>query len=84
MNNFLDIVKKKLNESLKIEKIQIIDNTSKHTKHKNFQKDKYHLCIHLESKYLRELGRLKAQREVMNSLKDEMATKIHALEIKIT
>ena len=83
MNNFLELIKKKLNEGLKIESIQIINNTHKHKTHKNFNKNLYHLALEIESRYLKNLDKIKAQREVMNILKDELKSKIHALEIKI-
>ncbi len=83
MKNFLEIVKHKIEKKFVIEKINILDNSSKHSKHKFFDKDKYHLCLEIDSKYLKSIDKIKAHREIMNVLKMELKTKIHALEIKI-
>ena len=43
----------------------------------------YHLKLEINSVYLKSLDKIKAQREIMNILSNELKTKIHALEIKI-
>ena len=48
MENYLKIIKKKLEEEISFENIEIIDNSNKHKTHKFFSKDKYHL--HLKKK----------------------------------
>ena len=73
----------KIKENLKIENLNIIDNTSKHKTHKFFDHNKYHLCLEIESNYLKNMKRIDAQRVLFTILKEEMNTKIHALEIKI-
>jgi stress-induced morphogen len=83
MDNFLEEIKSKLNKNLSTENIEIIDNSHKHSTHKYFDKNKYHLSLQIESKYLKKLNQIEAQREVMKILKTELQTKIHALEIKI-
>ena len=42
MNNFFKEIKNKLNDSIKIENILIIDNSAKHKLHKFYDKEKYH------------------------------------------
>ena len=83
MNNFLEFVEKKIKENIKVESVVIVDNTSKHKKHKFFDMEKYHLKLNIESVYLKSLNPIEAQRKIMTILSDEMKTKIHALEIKI-
>ena len=39
--------------------------------------------LEIDSIYLKSLESIKAQRQIMNILSDELKTKIHALEIKI-
>ena len=46
-------------------------------------KNKYHLRVEIESKYLKSLNRVVAQREIMSLLKEELKDKLHALEIEI-
>ncbi len=83
MNNYIKHLENKVKKNLKVEKLKITDNTSKHKTHKFFDKNKYHLFLEIDSKYLKSLKLLDAQRMVMKVLNDEMKAKIHALEIKI-
>ena len=83
MNNFLKFIENKVKKNIKIENILIIDNSSLHKKHKFFNPEKYHLYLEIESDYLRSLNKVKAQREIMNLLAEELQSKLHALEIKI-
>ena len=83
MNDFLNSVKNKIKKNIKVESIVIIDNSSQHKKHKSFDAEKHHLRLEIDSIYLKSLDKIKAQREIMNTLSNELKTKIHALEIKI-
>ena len=83
MNDFLRSIETKIKKNLKIESILIIDNSSKHKKHKFFDSEKYHLKLEIRSIYLNSLNKIMAQREIMKILAKEMKNKIHALEIRI-
>tara|TARA_B110000967_G_C18587003_1_gene412506 strand:- start:433 stop:687 length:255 start_codon:yes stop_codon:yes gene_type:complete len=83
MNDFLKFIEDKIKKNIKVETILIIDNSSQHQKHKSFDAEKYHLRLEIDSIYLKSLDKIKAQREIMNTLSNELKTKIHALEIKI-
>tara|TARA_B110000881_G_C18117215_1_gene290327 strand:- start:94 stop:348 length:255 start_codon:yes stop_codon:yes gene_type:complete len=83
MNDFLKSIENKIKNNIKIESILIIDNSDLHKKHKFFNPEKYHLYLEIESDYLRSLNKVKAQREIMNLLAEELQSKLHALEIKI-
>ena len=83
MNNFLKLIENKIKKNIKIESVLIIDNSKLHKKHKFFNPDRYHLCLEIESIYLSSLTKIKAHREIMRILDTELATRIHALEIKI-
>ena len=83
MENYLKEIEKKLKDRINIKKIEIIDNSHKHKGHKFFSKEKYHLHLKIESLYLKSLTRLSAQKTIMNILKNDLKTKIHALEINI-
>ena len=83
MNNFFDDIIAKLKKEIEIEKIEIVDNSHKHVKHKSFSPNKFHLQLKIKSLYLNSLSRVTAQKEVMKVLKDELSSKIHALEISI-
>ena len=83
MNNFFEDIISKLKKEIEIEQIEIVDNSHKHIKHKSFSPDKFHLHLKIKSLYLNSLSRVTAQKEVMKVLKDELSSKIHALEISI-
>ena len=83
MENYLNQIKKKLREKINFEKLEIIDNSQKHKGHKFFSEEKYHLHLKIKSLYLKSISRLSAQKLIMNLLKEDLKTKIHALEISI-
>ena len=83
MENYFKDIEKKLKEKINFEQLEIIDNSLKHKGHKFFSEDKYHLHLKIKSLYLKSISRLNAQKMIMNILKDDLKTKIHALEISI-
>ena len=83
MENYFKNIENKLKSKLSFEKLEIIDNSSKHRGHKFFSEDRYHLHIKIKSVYLMSLSRLNAQKLIMSVLKDDIKSKIHALQISI-
>tara|TARA_A100001015_G_scaffold289034_1_gene360471 strand:- start:1566 stop:1823 length:258 start_codon:yes stop_codon:yes gene_type:complete len=83
MKNYFDNIREKLNNEIEIEDIEIVDNSHKHTTHRSFSPDKYHLHVKIKSSYLNSLSRVNAQKMIMKVLEDDLKTKIHALEISI-
>ena len=83
MESFIKVIEKKIRDNLEVNKIEIINNSSKHQGHKSFIKGKFHLKIIIDSKYLKSLSQIDAHKEIMKILKDELRDKIHALELKI-
>ena len=83
MKSFIQVIKKKIEKNIKINKIEIIDNSEKHKGHKFFNSKKLHLKLIIESEELRSLGRIQAHKKIMQILNHELKNNIHALEIKI-
>tara|TARA_B100000963_G_C22587995_1_gene654090 strand:- start:306 stop:560 length:255 start_codon:yes stop_codon:yes gene_type:complete len=83
MENYIKEIEKKLKEKIELEQIEIINNSHKHKGHKFFSEDKFHLHLKIKSSYLRSITRISAQKMIMNILKEDLKTKIHALEISI-
>ena len=83
MKNYFDEIIKKLKNEIKIEHLNIIDNSHKHKKHKFFSTEKFHLHLKIKSIDLNSISRLEAQKKIMKILKEDLKTKIHALEISI-
>jgi len=81
--NFFDNIKNKINYNINTENIIIIDNSYLHKKHKFYDINKFHLKIIIKSKKLKEMNLVEAHREIFSILKEEINTKIHALEIEI-
>ena len=81
--NFFDSVKEKINKQVVPEDIILIDNSHLHKKHKSFDENKFHLKLIIKSKKLKKMDKIMAHKEIFSILKDEMNSKIHALEIEI-
>ena len=45
MKSFIQVIKKKIENNIKINKIEIIDNSNKHKGHKFFNSKKLHLKL---------------------------------------
>ena len=80
---FFDNIKEKINKKINPENLILIDNSHLHRKHKSFDKNKFHLKIIIKSKKLKNMNKIIAHKEIFSILKDEMISKIHALEIEI-
>ena len=83
MKNYLKYIEKKLQQQINFESLEIIDNSAKHKGHKFFSEEKYHLHLKIKSLYLKSISRINAQKLIMNTLKDDLKNKIHAIEISI-
>ena len=83
MKNYLEEIGKKLKQQIEMEDLLIVDNSHKHKGHKFFDPKKFHLHLKIKSLYLDSISRLNAQKIIMRVLKDDLNTKIHALEISI-
>jgi len=83
MENYLEEIKIKLKKNIKLEEIDVVDNSHLHSKHKFFDKNKKHLKIIIKSNFLKNLNQIESHKKIMEILKDDLSEKIHALEIKI-
>jgi|TARA_B100001059_G_C17385390_1_gene356455 stress-induced morphogen len=83
MNNYFDLIIKKLKDKIEIEEIEIVDNSSKHKGHKFFSPEKFHLQLKIKSIFLTSISRVSAQKLIMKILREDLKDKIHALEISI-
>ena len=83
MKNYFEEIEKKLRMQVKFESLEIVDNSHKHKGHKFFSEEKFHLLLKIKSLYLSSISRLSAQKLIMKVLKDDLKSRIHALEISI-
>jgi len=84
INQLIAIVKKKLNNNIKIENIIIEDKSFLHKKHKNNEKSKFHLKITIQSTELKTKKKIERSRQIYKILDDEIKFHIHSLQILIT
>ena len=83
MKNYFKEIDQKLREQIKIESLEIVDNSHKHKGHRFFSTEKFHLQLKIKSLYLNSISRITAQKLIMKILKKNLKKKIHALEISI-
>ena len=83
MKNYFEEIRSKLTKEIELENIEIVDNSYKHRGHKFYSPEKFHLHLQIKSLYLKSMSRVSAQKMIMKVLKDDLKTKIHALEISI-
>ena len=83
MESFIKNIRDKIIKSIKVEKIEIIDNSQKHLGHKSFREGLLHLKIIIKSEILKSFSKIDAHKKVMKILEKELKEKIHAIEIKI-
>ena len=81
--NFFDKVKDKINKKINTENIILIDNSNLHKKHKSFDSNKFHIKLIIKNEKLKNMDKISAHKKIFSVLKEEMNSKIHALEIEI-
>ena len=81
INQLNDTIKKKISEQLIIDEILIEDKTYLHIKHKNFQKNKFHIKIFIKSKELSNMSKINSTKKIYEILKLEIKNYIHSIQI---
>ena len=84
INNLIAIVKKKLNNEIIIEKIEVEDKSFLHKNHSGHQEGKFHLKLIISSDELRKLNKIKSNKKIYKVLNEEMKEYIHSLQILIS
>ena len=84
INNLIAIVKKKLNNEIVIEKIEVEDKSFLHKNHSGYQEGKFHLKLIISSNELRKLNKIKSNKKIYKVLDEEMKEYIHSLQILIS
>ena len=84
INNLIAIVKKKLNNEIVIEKIEVEDKSFLHKNHSGHQEGKFHLKLIISSDELRKLNKIISNKKIYKVLDEEMKEYIHSLQILIS
>ena len=83
INDLIAIVKKKLINEIKIEKIEVEDKSFLHKNHLGHQEGKFHLKLKIRSKELKDLNRIESNKKIYKIIDQEMKEYIHSLQILI-
>jgi BolA protein len=83
INDLIAIIKKKLINEIKIEKIEVEDKSFLHKNHSSNQEGKFHLKLKINSKELKDLNRIEGNKKIYKILDQEMKEYIHSLQILI-
>ena len=84
INELIAIVKKKLQDQIKIESINIEDKSFLHKNHAGNQESKFHLKINLKSIELKKMSRIKSNKKIYKILDKELKEFIHSIQILIS
>ena len=83
INELIAIVKKKLQDQIKIESINIEDKSFLHKNHAGNQEGKFHLKINLKSIELKKMNRIESNKKIYKILDKELKEFIHSIQILI-
>ena len=83
INELIAIVKKKLNDQINIDSINIEDKSFLHKNHSGHQEGKYHLKLSIKSEEIKKLNRVEGNKKIYKILDQEMKEYIHSLQILI-
>jgi len=84
INELIAIVKKKLQDQINIESINIEDKSFLHKNHAGNQKGKFHLKINLKSNELKNMNKIDSSKKIYKVLDKELKEFIHSIQIFIT
>ena len=81
INELNDTIKKKISKEINIDEIVIEDKTYLHLKHKNFEKNKFHLKIFIKSNELSKMSKITSTKKIYAILEFELKNYIHSIQI---
>ena len=83
INELISIVKKKLQNQIVIENINIEDKSFLHKNHPGNQEGRSHLKINIDSLELKKLSRIEREKKIYKILAKELKELIHSIQIFI-
>ncbi len=83
INQLILIVKKKINENILLESINIEDKTFLHKNHKTNQSGKFHLKLTIMSQELKKMNKIQSTKKIYSILDEELKKYIHSIQILI-
>ena len=83
INELIKLIKKKIQENIELENIDVQDKSFLHKNHRGNQKDKFHLKIFIKSESLKKINKIDANKKIFKLLDEEIKKYIHSLQILI-
>ena len=83
INQLILIVKKKINQNILLESINIEDKTFLHKNHKSNQDGKFHLKLTIMSQELKKMNKIQSTKKIYSILNEELKKYIHSIQILI-
>ena len=84
INDLIEIVKKKLQENIVLEELNIEDKSFLHKNHKGNQEGKYHLKLIIVSEELKKMNKIESNKKIYKILDQELKEFIHSIQILIS
>ena len=83
INELIAIVKKKIQDQINIEDINIEDKSFLHKNHAGNQVGKFHLKINIQSMELKKINRIESTKKIYKILDKELKEFIHSIQVLI-
>jgi len=83
INQLILLIKSKIEKSIMIQNILIEDKTYLHKKHKSHQVGKFHIKLSIQSKELKNIGKIEASKKIYKILDFELKNYIHSIQISM-
>ena len=84
INKLIAIVKKKIEEQIKVENIKIEDKSFLHKNHPGNQKEKFHLKLMIVSPELKKMNKVESNKKIYKIIENELKEHIHSIQILIS
>jgi len=84
INELIAIVKKKLQNQIDIESINVEDKSFLHKNHVGNKEGKFHLKVTIKSIDLKKMSRIESNKKIYKVLDKELREIIHSIQILIT
>ena len=83
INQLIEIVKRKINQNISCEKVEVEDKTFLHRSHQSHQNGKFHIKLKIQSLYLKEKNKIESSKKIYKILDEELKKSIHSIQILV-
>ena len=83
IKELISIIKKKIEQNITVESINIEDKTFLHKKHLSHDINKFHLKLIIKSNELQKMEKIESTKKIYNIISKELKEYIHSIQISI-